>query len=287
MTTTVHTDGVTLTSAAWFNDVDAEVYKALTAVAGTNTITATGPASLTAHAAGKGFTFVPANTNTGSTTINPTCNSVALGAKNIFWNGVACVGGELRANIPVRILYDGTQYHITGNGFNAPFNDAHPIVSGSADPTKKIRIEADGLSTATTRVITMPDRDVTLDMSAITASLGGAVNLSNTGTYFDGPSIAQGAVGTWFVIGTVTVTDTVGVAQIHAKLWDGTTVISSSMSLVAQINQFISITLSGFIASPVGNLRISCKDASSTSGAIANNSSGLGKDSTITAIRVA
>lgn len=166
MTTTNVTNGVTLSDAGWANDVDTATYSGLTVVAGTNTITATGPASLTVHGAGKGFTFVPANTNTGATTINPTCNSVALGAKSIFWNGVACVGGELRANIPVRILYDGTQYHITGNGFNAPFLDTHPIAVGSGDSTKKVRIEADGLTTATTRVLTVRDAD--FDIGAAT-----------------------------------------------------------------------------------------------------------------------
>ena len=41
--------------------------------------------------------------------------------------------------------------------------DDYPIVSGSADKTKKVRLEADGLTTATTRVVTVPDRNFTLD----------------------------------------------------------------------------------------------------------------------------
>lgn len=40
--------------------------------------------------------------------------------------------------------------------------DAYPIVSGSSDKTKKLRFEVDGLTTNTTRVITMPDADVFL-----------------------------------------------------------------------------------------------------------------------------
>lgn len=139
-------------------DVQDGTLTGLTTVAGTNTVTATAAISMTAYATNQVFAFVPANTNTGATTAN--LNSI--GAKNVFWNGVACVGGELRQNIPAKILYDGTQFHIIANGFNAPFNDAHAVVSGSADPTKKIRIEADGLTTATTRVITMPDLDVSL-----------------------------------------------------------------------------------------------------------------------------
>jgi len=42
-------------------------------------------------------------------------------------------------------------------------DDATAVVKGSADATKLVRIEADGLTTATTRVITMPDKDLTLD----------------------------------------------------------------------------------------------------------------------------
>lgn len=37
--------------------------------------------------------------------------------------------------------------------------DAYPLVSGSSDKTKKVRLEADNLTTATTRVLTVPDFD--------------------------------------------------------------------------------------------------------------------------------
>jgi len=47
---------------------------------------------------------------------------------------------------------------------DAPFVDSTAIIKGSADATKLIRIEADGLTTATTRVITMPDSDLTLQV---------------------------------------------------------------------------------------------------------------------------
>lgn len=46
--------------------------------------------------------------------------------------------------------------------------DTFPIVSGSADKTKKLRFEVDGLTTGTTRVLTPPDADLTLP--AITAA---------------------------------------------------------------------------------------------------------------------
>ena len=53
-----------------------------------------------------------------------------------------------------------------------------------------------------------------------TASLGADVSLTNTATYFDGPSVAQGTSGTWLVTAHVTVAGNND--NIFAKLWDGT-----------------------------------------------------------------
>ena len=163
MATTNFVDGVTLSAAAWANDIDTSAYAALTGVGGTaNAITATGPANYT-HAAGRFIRFLPASTNTGSTAIviTPSGGS-ALASRNIFWNGVACVGDEIRANIPCVLYDDGTQLNIVGNGFNAATLDTHPLVEGGTDRTKKVRFEVDGLTTATTRVITAPDSNITL-----------------------------------------------------------------------------------------------------------------------------
>lgn len=81
----------------------------MTSVAGTNTITATA-GNVAAYATGAFFLFVPANTTTGATTLN--VNS--LGAKNVFCNGVALVEGEIRANVPCMVYYDGTQFNLIG-----------------------------------------------------------------------------------------------------------------------------------------------------------------------------
>jgi hypothetical protein len=108
---TVFTNSVTLTQAAWFQDVDNIAYQYLSAVAGTNTITATGPSGLGAYAAGLKFRFIPAVTNTGPTTINIT-GTAALGARNIFKAGVALTSGDLVAGIPVEIADDGTRFNI-------------------------------------------------------------------------------------------------------------------------------------------------------------------------------
>lgn len=123
---------------------------------------------------------------------------------------------------------------------------------------------------------------------AITNSLGADVNLNNTANYFDGPSVAQGTSGTWFVSGSILVQDTAGAATIYVKLWDGTTVIAMAKARVLAAAGEVIVALSGYISAPAGNLRMSARDTTSTSGVIEyDGGSGLGKMSTITAIRIA
>jgi hypothetical protein len=122
--------------------------------------------------------------------------------------------------------------------------------------------------------------------AVITNSLAADVSLNNTSSYFTGPTVAQGTSGTWFVSGTVTMDDSAGSADFDAKLWDGTTVIASARSQTDSASGKVSISLSGYINAPAGNLRISVKDSTSTSGKIRYDLSGNAKDSTITAYRL-
>lgn len=120
MATQIYTNSVTLSDAAEGNKWDTAAYPQLTGVAGTNTITATGPANLTL-ATSPPLWFVPAATNSGATTINITpSGGAALGAKNVFYAGAACVGGELKISVPALIVYDGTQYNIVANSLGIP-----------------------------------------------------------------------------------------------------------------------------------------------------------------------
>lgn len=124
-------------------------------------------------------------------------------------------------------------------------------------------------------------------ITSLTGSLGADVALNNVSNFFDGPSIAQGTSGTWFVSGFVTCADTAGASAMVAKLWDGTTTIASCVQNTSAANLRAQISLSGIITNPAGNLRISVKDQASTSGVMQFNASGSSKDCTITAIRIA
>jgi hypothetical protein len=134
--------------------------------------------------------------------------------------------------------------------------------------------------------ITSSSGVISASFSKLTNSTTADVALNNTGTYFTGPTIAPSTSGTWFVSGTITVRDTAGAADFHAKLWDGTTVIASVAETSDAANRNVAIALSGYITAPSSSVRISCKDTTSTSGQIRFNATGESKDSTISAIRI-
>jgi len=80
----------------------------------------------------------------------------------------------------------------------AAFVDASPVVKGSADPSKQIRFEVDGLTTATTRVLTVPDKSGTVAMTdditggtlagsftTLNASVGVNMTATNPGLTFN------------------------------------------------------------------------------------------------------
>lgn len=126
---------------------------------------------------------------------------------------------------------------------------------------------------------------IAVSLSTLTNSLGADVNLNNTANFFDGPSVAQGTSGTWYASGTVVVTSATA-DNFGAKLWDGTTVIDVAVGSITA-GGFAALSVSGYISSPAGNIRISARDYSTTSGIMKFNASGLSKDSTISVVRVA
>ncbi len=135
MSTQTYVNSVTLSDATEWNRWDTAAYCYLTGAAGTNTITATGPANMVLTTPQHPVILVPALTNTGATTLNITpSGGAALGAKNVFVNGVACVGGELIAGNPVLLVYDGTQYQAFGaNAIAATFSPTVTLVGGGGN----------------------------------------------------------------------------------------------------------------------------------------------------------
>jgi hypothetical protein len=123
-------------------------------------------------------------------------------------------------------------------------------------------------------------------LSVLTNSLGANVAMNNVSNFFDGPSVAQGSTGTWFASGTVTLDDPTSIASYRCKLWDGTTVIASSGTTSPGVDLSVTISLSGYLASPAGNIRISCQAPTTTAGLIVASLAAMTKSSTISVIRV-
>jgi hypothetical protein len=129
----------------------------------------------------------------------------------------------------------------------------------------------------------------TCAVSLTTASnvLGADVAMSSSNTYFAGPSMAQGATGVWFASGTVTFTDSGGASQVECKLWDGTNIIASSANTALNATAGNSISLSGTsVSNPPGNIRIDCKDLTTTTAKMVFNFTGNSKDSSIFGHRI-
>lgn len=215
MSSTVFVNSVTLTAASWFQDVDNVAYQYLSGVAGTNTITATGPAGLGAYAAGLKFRFIPAATNTGATTINIT-GTAALGARSIFSGGAALTGGELVSGIPIEIIDDGTQFQVLSQSRPTFTSAETAIPGGGAGSTTTI---AHGLATV--------PRQYTVVMRNKTTELGYAVGdevLLPTGaaitttTYADATNVGI-VLLTGFVAPTVVRRDTFAAAVVAPGNW--------------------------------------------------------------------
>lgn len=85
----------------------------LSSVSGTNTLTASAPSNITAYATGQVYTFIATGANTGAVTLN--INSI--GAKAVTKNGTtALVTGDLVSGTAYQVIYDGTQFQLSGSG---------------------------------------------------------------------------------------------------------------------------------------------------------------------------
>lgn len=137
-----------------------------------------------------GTAILGANLNAASTDLTDTANIAYLNTANTYTAGTrqdflgllagtsglnvgaiagnptTQVNGDIWLNSSTNTLYgriNGVNIDLGAAGAgSAPFSDAISIVEGSVDPTKELRFEIDGFTTATVRVITPPDADITL-----------------------------------------------------------------------------------------------------------------------------
>jgi hypothetical protein len=130
--------------------------------------------------------------------------------------------------------------------------------------------------------------DIRVSLPTASNVLGADVAMGATGTFTDGPSMAQGTSGFWWATGSVMFLSTSGAASVVCKLWDGTnTIVAAGPLPTSAANATNGVTLSGFLAiAPAANIRITCKDTLSGNTKMLFNASGTSKDSSIFGHRI-
>lgn len=127
--------------------------------------------------------------------------------------------------------------------------------------------------------------------ATLTGTLGADITMTNSGQWYDGPSVAQGTTGVFNVDGGVTLTTGNGVHgdNLLAKLHDGTNIYDSrAFGFVATATistTAVSLSAKG-VTNPAGNLRISIQNLTTGGSIIRSNISGLGHDSQIQTLRI-
>lgn len=90
-----------------------------------------------------------------------------------------------------------------------------------------------------------------INLTSSEANVSADVTMANANQFYDGPSLSL-AAGTWLIIGTITVASANNsILRATAKLWDGTTVESSteatSPAMGTNLRGLVSLTLSGIV----------------------------------------
>ncbi len=236
-------------------------------------------------------TDTPKDTYTTSAGTTPNANPVELdtaGRAVIFMSGSYKITVKDSTGETIRTV-DNLIFTTAGGDMTKAVYDPANISQQLVGTTAVQTITNKTISGSTNTLTSIPASAIVF--APITNSLSGDVSLNNAANYFDGPSVAQGVTGTWFATGTVLIECASGGGglnnKVDVKLWDGTTVIASTGSFNVSDGSRVPVALSGYLATPAGNIRISVRNETSTAGKILFNYTGNSKDSTISAFRIA
>ena len=188
-------------------------------------------------------------------------------------------------NVPAAYLDDNFNAAVQGAGSSATNS-----IAQFADTSGKVLATGSvGVGTAANNVLQLDGAGKvpigTLNLSQLTSSLTTQVIMAASDTWYDGPAVTQGTAGVWYVSATVTVSCVTASTFFPIKLWDGTTVFASTVEWSA-VGTCFSASVSGIISNPVGNLRVSVLSEGVANNVIEWNRSAVGKDTTITALRI-
>jgi hypothetical protein len=134
-----------------------------------------------------------------------------------------------------------------------PFSDANAIIKGSSDATKLVRFEADGLTTATTRVLTVQDKNLTI------AGLDDIPAAPVRQTVYSGPVDSGGLPNFGGSTGSasVTMSGTLYVTAANATVnlvGSGTNLSWSSLSTNGTMYLYVTVNADGTLTTGSGTL---------------------------------
>ena len=154
----------------------------LTSVSGTNTVTATGPLSMSAYATGQNFTMKAAGANTTAVTLNIN----TIGALAITKNGtIALESGDIKSGAVYNLVHDGSGFQIVGGGDIVQMAKGGDITSASTIVIKGGANYFDVAGTNAVSTMTVPvNRNFFLHFNA-------ALQLTHNATSLDLPGGAN------------------------------------------------------------------------------------------------
>lgn len=228
--------------------------------------------------------------NYGALNATPSGSVTSYAVSDTLNDSNATVGASLAPGVPLQYVRTGWIWNVAGNP--GTFQETRvPNGLTSTVPAKCVwAAPSAGTGLPTFRTLTTADipGSSAFSITPNITSLGSTVTMNNTSNYFDGPSqsVVAGA-GVYFASGTITVRAVSAATVMRVKLWDGTTVISSTYFDTTGLTvDVVPVSLSGYIVNPAGNIRISVRDTGGTASLITPDHSGNGKDSTLTTLKI-
>lgn len=165
-----------------------------TSTGAANTYAITLSPAITSYATGLTLSFNAHQANTGAVTLAVN----GLATKAITKNGTTPLAADDIGNGKViSVVYDGTQFQLVTSFAINEYADSAFRVIGSADATKKLALEVDGITTGTTRTLTVQDVSGTILVTggADVAIADGGTGASTAASGFD--NLKQAATETY------------------------------------------------------------------------------------------
>jgi hypothetical protein len=205
--------------------INGPVTSAITAAAGVNAgYTAGGTANaqtvtlapaIASYSNGLTVTFLSVGTNTGAATLNVN----ALGAKNIFSNGSALVGGELAQSGWYTVIYDGTQFNLISTAGRV-LNLWGGTVGGTANAITTTFPKIGAITPPAGTVVVF--KATATNTGATTLSAGGSTAVA---VQYNGQALAGGEIAnasTYTLVSDGTVWQIQGPISKYGAVWGGT-----------------------------------------------------------------